>query len=46
MMYIIIEMVSSGCYGPILNEEPVSIVELKPYLLRTVRQIMRAHRID
>ena len=46
MMYIIIEMVSSGCYGPILNEEPVSIMELKPYLLRTVRQIMRAHRID
>ena len=46
MMYIIIEMVSSGCYVPILNEEPVSIVELKPYLLRTVRQIMRAHRID
>ena len=46
MMYIIIEMVSSSCYGPILNQEPVSIEELKPYLLRTVRQIMRTHRID
>lgn len=46
MMYIIIEMISSSCYSSILNEEPVSIEELKPYLLRTVRQIMRSHRLD
>ena len=45
MMYIIIEMISSSCYSSILNEEPVSIEELKPYLLRTVRQIMRSHRL-
>ncbi len=46
MMYIIIEMISSSCYSSILNEEPVGIEELKPYLLRTVRQIMRSHRLD
>ena len=46
MMYIIIEMISSSCYSSILNEEPVSIEELKPYLLQTVRQIMRSHRLD
>ena len=46
MMYIIIEMISSSCYSSILNEEPVGIEELKPYLLQTVRQIMRSHRLD
>lgn len=45
MMYIIIEMISASCYGPILNQEPASIERLKPYLLRTVRGIMESHRL-
>jgi AcrR family transcriptional regulator len=44
MLYMIIEFVSSVCYSSILYNEPVGIDELKPYILRTVRQIMSAHK--
>lgn len=45
MMYFVIELISSTCYGAVLYQEPVGINELKPYLLRAVRQIMEAHRL-
>ena len=43
MLFMIIELVSSTCYSTILYSEPVSIDELKPYLEKAVRGIIRAH---
>lgn len=45
MVYMIIELVGSTCYSAILMGEPVGIEALKPYIFRTVRQIMRSHLI-
>lgn len=45
MVYMIIELVSSICYSAIIMEEPAPIEELKPYIFRTVRQIMQSHLI-
>ena len=45
MVYMIIELVSSTCYSAILVGEPASMDELKPYIFRTVRQIMQSHLI-
>ncbi|MCD8038416.1 MAG: TetR/AcrR family transcriptional regulator [Lachnospiraceae bacterium] len=44
MVYMIIELVSSTCYGAILFGEPVGIDGLKPYLFRTLRRIMQEHQ--
>lgn len=45
MVYMIIELVSATCYSAILAQEPVPIDKLKPYIFRTVRQIMQSHLI-
>lgn len=45
MVYMIIELVSSTCYSAILVGEPAPIEELKPYIFKTVRQIMQSHLI-
>ena len=45
MVYMILELVSSTCYSAILAEEPAPIEELKPYIFRTVRQMMQSHLI-
>lgn len=45
MVFMMIELVGAVCYSAILYNEPVGIEELKPYLFRTVRDIMTAHRI-
>lgn len=45
MIFMIIELVGSSCYSSILYNEPVGIDQLKPYLFRTIRQIMEAHEI-
>lgn len=45
MVYMIIELVSATCYNAVLIEEPVPIETLKPYIFRTVRQIMQSHLI-
>lgn len=45
MVYMIIELVSSTCYSAILVEEPAPIEALKPYIFKTVRQIMQSHLI-
>lgn len=46
MLYMIIELVGSTCYSPILYNEPTSVEEFKPYLYETIRNILEAHRID
>ncbi|MDE5700731.1 MAG: TetR/AcrR family transcriptional regulator [Lachnospiraceae bacterium] len=45
MVFMIIELVGSTCYSAILYNEPVGIEELRPYILRTVREIMAMHRV-
>lgn len=45
MVFMIIELVGSTCYSTILYSEPVGIDEIRPYILRTVREIMAMHRI-
>lgn len=45
MVYMIIELVGSACYNVILTGEPVPIEQLKPYIFRTIRQIMQSHLI-
>lgn len=45
MVFMMIELVGSTCYSAILYNEPVGIDELKPYIFRTLRGIMAAHRI-
>ncbi len=46
MLFMIIELVSSTCYSTILYSEPVSLEELRPYLNRAIRDIIKAHYLD
>lgn len=46
MLYMIIELVGSTCYSPILYNEPTSMEEFKPFLYQTIRNIMKAHCLD
>lgn len=46
MLFMIIELVSSTCYSTILYNEPVSIDELKPYLFRLIKEIIKSHTIE
>ena len=39
---MIVEFVSSACYSSILDDIPLPIEELKPYLLSSVRAIMHS----
>ncbi len=45
LLYMIVEFIGSTCYSSILEEEPCPIEELKPYLLDSVRSIMRSQQI-
>lgn len=45
MIFMIIELVGTTCYSSILYNEPTDITHLKPYIFRTIRQIMQAHEI-
>ena len=40
MLYMIIELLGGCCYSSILYNDPVSIEELKPYLLNTIGNII------
>lgn len=44
MLFTIIELVGSTCYNSILYEEPIPILQYKPYLFRTIRLIIKSHR--
>ncbi len=46
MLFMIVELVSSTIYSAILYKEPVELDELKPYLYRTVRMIVKSHEIE
>lgn len=39
-LFMIIELVSSTCFTSISNNEPVSIIEYKPYLYQTIRKMI------
>lgn len=40
MMYMIVELIGGCCYSSILYNEPVPMKELKPYLFKTVSNIV------
>lgn len=44
MMYLILELIGGSSYNAILYQQPVPLSQLKPYLYRTVRGILRQHR--
>lgn len=46
MLYMIIELVGSTCYSPILYSEPAPIDDFKPFLYQTIRNIIETHRLD
>ncbi len=43
MLFLIIELASSTSYSTILDKDPVSYEELKPYLNASIRAIIRSH---
>ena len=46
LIYMIIEMTGSICYSPILYNLPLPIGQMKPYLLDSIRQIIRSQEIS
>ena len=40
---MIVELVSSACHSAILYGEPVSLEKLKPYVYRSVNDIINRH---
>lgn len=45
LLYMIVEFVGSACYSSVLENEPVPIKELRPYILESVKAIMRSQEI-
>ena len=43
MLFLIIELASSASYSTILDNDPVSYEELKPYLNTSIRAIIKSH---
>lgn len=41
-LYTIIELVGAACHSVILEQDPVSLEQYKPYLYRSVRAIIEA----
>lgn len=46
MIFTILELVSGTSYNPILYEQPVSIGDMKPYIYKSIRQIIQNHYDD
>lgn len=46
MLFTIIELTGSTCYNSILYNEPISIDQYKPFLFRTIRLIIKSHKIN
>lgn len=46
MLFLIIELASSTSYSTILESDPISYQELKPYLNESIRAIIRNHVIE
>lgn len=45
MLFMIIELVSSTCYSVILDSEPTTLEEFKPYLYNAVKNIIEINKI-
>lgn len=46
MLFTIVELVSSTCYSCILQGQPVTIETYKPYLYRTIRDVLRQYAVS
>lgn len=46
MIFMIIDLASSTSFSTILENEPISFEELKPYLNEAIRAIIKAHTIE
>lgn len=46
MLFLIIELASSTSYSTILENDPISYEELKPYLNESIRAIIRNHVVE
>ncbi|MCI5723337.1 MAG: TetR/AcrR family transcriptional regulator [Erysipelotrichaceae bacterium] len=46
MLFLIIELASSTSYRTILDNDPMTYEELKPYLNRSIRAIVKLHTIS
>ncbi|SHJ24685.1 TetR/AcrR family transcriptional regulator [Hespellia stercorisuis] len=46
MLFLIIELASSASYSTILDNDPISYDELKPYLNESIRAIIRNHIVS
>lgn len=44
MVFMITEFVLSTCYSPIVEQQPMPIDKMKPFILNTVRDIVKAHK--
>jgi hypothetical protein len=45
ILFMIIELVGSTCFNSILYKEPLPIEEYKPYLYRTIRNLIESEEI-
>lgn len=45
ILFMIIELVGSTCFNSILYKEPLPIEEYKPYLYRTIRNLIKDEKI-
>ena len=45
MLFTIVELAGSTAYNSILYEEPLPFEEYKPFLYRSVRLIIKSHRV-
>ena len=46
MLYLILEFVNGTCYSSILYDDPMPLEEMKPYLYRSIRNIISSHQLD
>lgn len=46
MLFTIVELAGSAAYNSILYEEPLPFEEYKPFLYRSVRLIIKSHRVQ
>lgn len=46
MLFLIVELASSASFSTILENDPVSYEELKPYLNESIRAIIRNHVVE
>ena len=45
MLYLIIELIGAACYNCVVNNEPCSLDDLRPYLMNSIRAIMRSMEV-